>query len=286
MLVRNLGTGIALVVLASAGGCTKQPTQGDQSFTAYQTQELQAERNEFIVERTAQLEQVENEIQRTQARIQGESQYVDTRQKAEWDQRLWELKQEKDRLSAELERARNASLPEWQQMRGRFSTSVDMLQANVSKVGDEIASFFQGGDEPEGAAMATREQPRDEVTATNLCIFSVPGATALVESSREAIEVTVVTADDQARQNLRQGAEEFTKVTEYRGYETDTQESWVEVPVRTSYETISNGVKVTMSPTDQDQLLNLHAAVSKAAAAIGDNRGCPAEWRPVISQVR
>ena len=132
----------ALLVGATSLGCASSNEQGRQGVpTMYGNKmdaELQNERQEFITEKQQELREIETEINRLEARIQGEAQYVDAEQRAEWNQELFELKQERQDLQARLSRAQSASPEEWNEMRGFFGKSIDRLEAGVSTLGGQI----------------------------------------------------------------------------------------------------------------------------------------------------
>ena len=140
MNIRRITLTATFVVGATTFGCAsdQQKQSYPDMYGEKMAAENEAERREFIADKQEELREIENEINRLQARIDGESQYVDADKRAEWSNNLFELKQERQDIQARLSRAQTATPEEWAEMRGFFGTSVDRLKAGVSALGGQI----------------------------------------------------------------------------------------------------------------------------------------------------
>lgn len=150
--VRNrfLSLSASILVIAGAVACSKDKGPEPRDPSNYGSQfsaELAEERQEFINDTEERLSELDNEIARLKARIQGESQYVSESDRAEWNQDLFELQQDRERAQAELQRARTASAEEWQQMRSNIGIQVDRLESGVRALGSAIGGVFSGGEQ-------------------------------------------------------------------------------------------------------------------------------------------
>lgn len=140
MNIQRTPLAAAILVGATALGCASD--QSRQSYPDMYDEKMSAEneaaRRDFIADKQEELREIENEINRIQARIDNEAQYVDAEKRAEWSDELFELKQERQDLQARLSRAQSATPEEWAEMRGFFGTSVDRLKAGVSALGGQV----------------------------------------------------------------------------------------------------------------------------------------------------
>lgn len=187
---------------AIALGCASQKSNTDsatnESFSQLQQQELASEREEFIKERREQLDGLDNEISRLEARLEHEAEFVDAEQKAVWSQELFELRQEHRQAKAELERAQDASPEEWAEMRGGFGHAVDTLQAAVDKAGMEVSQLFSSDEQ------ATRAN-------VDLCMIQVDGTSAAVLDEGDLFVVRLTTQDADELEELRERAEKMSR---------------------------------------------------------------------------
>lgn len=138
-LVIAAATGLGI---AGSYGCGSAPPP--QTYGEHLQDELSQERAEFIRDRQEDLQEVDTDIARLETRLQHEAQFVDAEQKADWSQDLFEARRERERLQAELERARTASMAEWNEMRGTIDGGVDRLQAAVDNVSEGVQNAFDG----------------------------------------------------------------------------------------------------------------------------------------------
>ncbi len=198
-------------MLAALQGCSgERSNTPPPSYAELRQEELAEERGEFLRETRARLSEVQTDIEHLQTRLDNEKQYVSTDEHAGWSQRLFELKQEKNRLEAELERAENATPAEWDQMRGTIGTSTDSLQAGLSKLGLEVSQALASvaGSGPSDPADA----PLD--ADTGLCPMEVAGADAEVKQQANKLLVLVTTNEEERVPELQRKAHEMAKSTD------------------------------------------------------------------------
>src|SRR5690606_4514656 len=158
------------------------------------------------------LAEVEREMQHLDAKLQHEKQFVDASQQASWSQELFELRQEKQKLEARLERAQRASPEraspeEWVEMRGQIGGAVDTLQAGVRKVQAEVSQALASRSD-EGA----QDRSKDAIAAeSGLCPVEVTGAQAQVEGHDDRVMVTITTDDQQSVPELQRRANQLAR---------------------------------------------------------------------------
>jgi hypothetical protein len=194
--------GVAAALALSCGSqqsTTPPVAPEDDSFAQAQQKELESERQEFIRERRQQLDELDTEISRLEARLEHEGKLANAEEKAEWSQQLFELRQEHSRARAELDRASQVGPEEWKEMRGDLDVTFDALQASVSKAGSDIADLF-------------RSAPSDiERAEVDLCEMQVEGADATIVEARDQLVVQLTTQDQDAVDELRQRAEKMAR---------------------------------------------------------------------------
>lgn len=268
MRSHTYGFGIAVAALGLAVGCapSRPPAQvsTDQSFAAYQNAEIESERQEFVEAKSKQLQDVDAEIGRLEAKLTYEASYANAPKRAEWSQRLWELRQKKEKLTAELDRAKTASPLEWRDMRGTLAVAVDTLQADANKIGVDIGRLFSS------------PEPRP----SKLCSLNVTDAKASVVAAYNRVELTVTTSDMPALSSLRQSAQNLTQIHQYSSVVGKAgNASTVTLPVHVDYDTIAEGVRVKFTPDDPAQLPTLLSVIQTDAASLGSG-GCPTTATP------
>lgn len=193
-----------LALLCSAAGCaSEQPEAKDPSFETLREREIESERRQFIQERRQEIAEVSKEMDELKGKLSQPSDAVGEPKRAEWSNSLFELEQERDRLSAELERAEGASEEEWKQMRGDLPMAVDSLQAGVTKLGNDVSNLF-----------TTDER---KVSAdSGLCAVAVSGVDTEIESDGEGVLVQITTSEKQAVGDLQQRAVDLSQLKNYR----------------------------------------------------------------------
>ena len=184
-------------------GCANRPmspqVQQPQSYGEYRQQEQNEERDEFIAEKKSTLDELDNDIGRLEVKLNHEAKYVDAEERAEWSQDLFELRQERDRVRSELERARTASDAEWAEMRGTLGGAVDSLEAGFETVRGEVMAAFDGDDE----SPSDREGDDDEIAGdARLCPVDVDGVDVEVDKMNGVIVVTLTASDAGAAKSL------------------------------------------------------------------------------------
>jgi hypothetical protein len=256
MLVRNKPFIVGSLAAALAFGCASQKSNTEReadSFAQMKQTELESERREFIRERQQQLNELDTQISRFETRLQHEAKFVDADEKAEWNQELFELRQEQGRVQAELDRADGASPEEWAEMRGNLGTMLDSLQAGVNKAGAEITGLFRSDDaEPAGA--------RAEV---DLCDMRVEGTKAAIVEENEQLVVQLTTQNQDDVQQLRERAERLSKQAATSRADTDPEpesdSSAADEPdhdrddpliAKVTVENNQNGVRVVFTPAE------------------------------------
>lgn len=263
MFARNQGFVVSSLAAALAFGCASQKSNTERQADSYaqlKQDELESERREFIRERQEQLNELDTQISRLEARLQHEAEFVDAAEKAEWDQDLFELRQDQGRAQAELDRASQATPEQWAQMRGDLGVTVDSLQASVNKAGSEITGLFRSDDE--GGARAE----------VDLCDLQVEGtkATIIEESQQLVVQMTTPDQDDvaelreRAERLSRQAATSSTAATgtaSQSGSASQSDSAATDEPpaddqarapliAKVTVENISNGVRVAFTPTE------------------------------------
>ena len=198
------------LVLTGALGCaSSQATEQAEnpSYSELREAELRSERQEFINDTQERLSTIETDINRLQARLDHEAQYVDASKRADWSQELFELKRERERLQAELNRAQTASDEEWEEMRGTLAGWVDSLQAGVAKASNEISEAVTSEQAPAQIGTSQRQ---------NLCAMQVQQAKTDVQQEQQRVILTVTTQDQGSVKTLRQRARSLAQdMTQY-----------------------------------------------------------------------
>lgn len=246
------------VAAALAFGCGSQqantPPEApeDDSFAQARQNELESERKEFIQDRRQQLDELDTEISRLEARLEHEGKFANAEEKAQWSQKLFELRQDHRSASAELDRASEATPEEWEAMRGGLNTTFDTLQAGVSEAGSDIADLFRSS--PSGTTSAESQ--------VDLCEMQVEGADASIVEAQGQLVVQMTTQDQDAVDELRERAEKLSREaqqaagspqateTEPAGAseEEDTKEQPSPLIAKVSVENIQDGVRVIFTP--------------------------------------
>ena len=207
-------------ILAALQGCAgERSNTPPPSYQELKQAELAEERNEFLRETRERLSEVQNDIDHLQTRLDNEKQYVSNEMQASWSQQLFELKQDKSRLEAELQRAQNATPAEWEEMRGNIGGATDTLQAGLNKLGLEVSQALASVSQPEG------QDPADAPLAADsgLCPVEVAGADAEVKQQANQLLVLVTTDEEERVPELQRRAQEMAKSTDnYRPAERVT----------------------------------------------------------------
>lgn len=256
-------SGLVICGLAAtlAFGCGSQQSNTppvapeDDSFAQARQSELESERKEFVEERRQQLDELDTEISRLEARLEHEGKFANAEEKAEWSQRLFELRQDQRSARAELDRASQASPEEWEAMRGGLDAAFDTLQAGVGKVGSDIADLFRSS----GTASAQPE--------VDLCEMQVEGADATIVEAQDQLVVLMTTRNQDAVDELRERAEKLSQDAQQAagspqpGEEepsaasegAGTEERPPALIAGVSVENIEDGVRVIFTPAEGQQ---------------------------------
>lgn len=148
---RGLGAAAGLAAFALLSGCGNAPTSptpsNPGSFKGQMRSELEESRREFVVETRERLDEIDNRIAQLDSRLANESELVSESQKAEWQQELFELRQERDVARAELARAEATSPDEFRQMRGTIGLQLDRVEAGIDALVNSITGVFRGDEE-------------------------------------------------------------------------------------------------------------------------------------------
>jgi hypothetical protein len=257
MFVRNKGFIVGSLAAVLAFGCSSQKSSSDpDSYSQIKQDELESERREYIKERQEQLNKLDTEISRLEARLENEAKFVDADEKADWTQELFELRQEQGKAQAELDRASQASPQEWAEMRSTVGGAVDTLQAGVNKTGAEITGLFTSDDDD----VSTEAE-------VDLCDVRVEGTTAAIVESNEQGEQLVVqltTQNQDEVDDLRERAERLSKQASTStaepkaepesdssaAEESNTAPEQAPVIASVTVENIQNGVRVVFTPAE------------------------------------
>jgi hypothetical protein len=266
MIANRMLTHLAALTLAlpCAVGCasTNSPPP---SYAEERHDELESERAEFIEETREDLAELDTEIAHLSVKIKHESKFVDEEQRAEWRQDLFELKQERTKLTAELERARTASHAEWQEMRGNVGSAVDGLQAGVAKVRAEVTTAFD------------TNAPMDEGERASyrggLCAVDMPGVDVDVDDEGPTVVVTITTDDPAAEPALRQRAAKLAADGYYRP--VTSEEDLPGVAVGHRLENVTGGVKLILTPANASHVDALEDQLDHDRKVLGTGRCTP-----------
>lgn len=263
-MYQRSGLVICGVAAALAFGCGSQQANtppeapSDDSFAGARQDELESERKEFIQDRRQQLDELDTEISRLEARLEHEGKFANAEEKAEWSQKLFEVRQDHQSARAELDRASQASPEEWEEMRGGLNTAFDTLQAGVSEVGSDIADLFRSS--PSGTTSAEAE--------VDLCEMQVEGADATIVEAQDRLVVQMTTTSRDAVDELRQRAEKLSQEAQEsadspqaseaeREATTEegsgTKERAASLIASVTVENIEDGVRVIFTPAEGQQ---------------------------------
>lgn len=159
---RNMGRrvvgGAAIVLgLAATAACGRPDPEEPRTYGERVDAELADERQAYIDEQQGRIDELQNEIGRLEARLEGESEFVDEAQRAEWKNQLFEQKIELNEAEARLQAARAASDEEWRDMRGNLGLTLDRAEAAVGQIGYSFRTLFSG--DPESEEPADEREP-------------------------------------------------------------------------------------------------------------------------------
>lgn len=292
-------TTLALAPLA--GACASESANREPaSYQEIRNEELSQERREFIADTRKELDEISNEISRLEARLQHEAQYVEEDERASWSQELFEYKQERDRLRAELERASNASDAEWEEMHGTVPVALDSLEAGITKLSREVSHAFAGDADPSHAD-------------SGLCPVEMEGVEAEVESRQNSVALVLTTSDEQRVSDLQKKARTIAESPSYpngasskQGGEQDklrepskqqasrtdsatssaqakntTPEQQQAIEVSVTAQNIDNGVRLDFVPKNGD-LETLRARIERDAERLDEGQ-CRAKGDDAVS---
>lgn len=256
--------GIALVAALAAGCGSNNETNSDRqtnSYTQLRQQEAASERQDFIRDREKQLDELDNQIARMDARLEHEAQYVDARQRAEWSQQLFELREEQHRARAELERAQTATPEEWHEMRGTLGNAVDSIDARVKKLGGEMSGLFSSDDSKASAQEAE----------VNLCDLKVAGANAELIDQGQRLVVRLTSDDETTVQDLQESAEQLQE-KHRSGEAARSDEQSSNLVENVSVEDEQDGVRMIFTPSEGHRSA-LRAQLTREVQQI-ENQSC------------
>lgn len=251
------------LITAAVAGCSSQRASGEPpSYQEMKQDELDSERREFIEDTQQRLGEVEREREHLSVKLKHESKFVDAEERAAWSQELFELGQERERLQAELERARTANDEEWKQMRGDIGVATDSLQAAMAKLSADVSAGVSSDPEPG--------------QGSGLCTIDVAGADTEVNETGNAVVVVVTTDDQSAVPKLQERAKSIADANTYphqlnlstRG---DTSEASVPkeskgepIAVAVTANNLEDGVKLTFA-TEQAKVKALRSSLERDA---------------------
>lgn len=246
-------------LLAICAGCaSERATNEPASYQELKQQELASERDEYIRETRERLTEVDRDIEHVKTKLEHESKFVDEGERANWKEDLFELEQERAELGARLERARNASPAEWEEMRGTLGAATDALQAGVQKLRVEVSDALAMNEDaaPSGAQTPT--------TDLGLCRVNMSDVDADVKRAGNRVTVTLTTDADENVAELQRRAADLAKATQ--SYEVPRQDAPREpeaaettkqdegarpnerVEVAVAVEKVEDGAKLTFTP--------------------------------------
>jgi uncharacterized protein YlxW (UPF0749 family) len=131
------------VLLAIVGGfALVQAVRDDKDMVKRIDAETESERQQFIDSARERIANLTREMNDLEERADKDSPYASADDRAEWSQQLFELKQQRARLEAELDRARTATSEEWKAMRGPIGRTLDTLEAAALKLRHDVPAIF------------------------------------------------------------------------------------------------------------------------------------------------
>jgi len=272
MQIQKTSLAVCALTLVFGSACgSERNSRQDMSYTEIRENELEAERAEFIQDQQQRLSEVNNEVERLQARLDHEAKFVDADQKAKWSQELFELKRERTDLQAQLDRARTASAEEWEQMYGTLGQATASLEAGVSKLGNEIAGVFRDNDQ---------RQDTSQQAPPALCNIWVPDAEVDVDDENNVVILEVTTKDPGSVATLQKRAGQMAQDTTTYGQPSSAQErrddqSQPAKPIEVSVkaQNIGDGVRLFFTPREAGDVDFLNEQLSRDAEQIEEG-GC------------
>jgi hypothetical protein len=271
----------ALTLALSLGCGSSSTTNPPKTYAEQRDNELESERTEFIADHRERLKEIDNEIGLLETKLKHESKFVDNEQRAEWSQDLFELKQERQQLRAELDRARTANKAEWEEMRGNFGMAFDSLEAGVIKLRDEVAARFEASDDGDRDDVDDDDQKVQRTTYGGFCPVDVESVKTEVKKQGNAVVVTVTTTDANQVAALRERAKKLVANGEYmpavaRTKDDDEAAQKKGMAVTARFDNVPGGVRVMFVPKDKAQLDALEEQIDDDLEALGTGR-CVAE---------
>jgi Skp family chaperone for outer membrane proteins len=131
------------VLLAIVGGfALVQAVRDDKDMQQRIDAEIESERQQFIDGARERVANLTREMNDLEDRADKDSPYASADERAEWSQQLFELKQQRARLEAELDRAHTATAEEWKAMRGPLGRTLDTLEAAAQKLRHDVPVIF------------------------------------------------------------------------------------------------------------------------------------------------
>jgi DNA repair exonuclease SbcCD ATPase subunit len=260
----------------------------ERSYEAVQSAEFESEREAFIADRRQQISEVSEQMADLRAKLAEPSDSADVHQRAEWSKALFELEQERDRLDAELDRAQRANDEDWQALQGDVPVALDLLQADVTKLGDAVTNFVA-------------KVPKFRAD-TGLCPVYVSDVRAGVATKGTSVLVEITTDDDEDVAPLRERALDLSQLKNYRpgavdprsasepgasgqgAMRSDATGELDPIPLqRASVENIDDGVRLTLVAAVARHRERFLEAVSEDAKRLGAGDCEPAVSRQEIS---
>lgn len=264
---------VAFVSLVLACGCVYSPRPSAVSPRIADYCGFDCARHAFVERSDAHIDELETQI----AHLTMEALYggtsVATAAREKWTRELSERMQERRRLEGELERARVVNLLEWERMRGGFAGAMLTLDAEVARIGQDLADSWSR------AEATRRRQARLETIRvdTGLCPIEVKDAqTDVAVDAKNGAVVLVVTLNRRAPVwQLRRKASELAANSAYVPgvLQHGTTGQAVSIPARITALDVYGGVELTLKPKDESQLMTLQEALARDGVSI-ENRRC------------
>jgi hypothetical protein len=277
MYFRNNGAIVSAWVVASSLslGCASQKSNTDRESAKAaqaQTEEFLAERREFTREARERLDELNDEIIVLAVNIQ---QHGSDPQQAEWGERLFRLKQERNRLDTELLDASETTREEWSDLHAELSGEIETLENNVNRAVHEVIQDLRA------TARAAQAAPPAS-SELDLCQVQVKGTAADVQQQGELLIVQLTAATPEGVEALQQRAEQLSENGSSGSSMSppssppsagpgSAQAANVPLAVHLQIAEIDNGVVFVFTPAE-GQLAALKAQLEKEAEQIESKR--------------
>ena len=259
-----------VAALSLSLGCASQKSNTDEEAAkAARQADFIADRREFTRAARERLDELNDEIIVLAVNIQ---QHGNDPQQTEWGERLFRLKQERNRLDTALLGASEATETEWSDLHAELSQEIKVLEKDVNQAANEVIQDLR-------AAHAAHAAPPPGPSEVDLCEVQVNGTAADVQQQGELVIVQLTAPTPEAVAELQQRAEQLSangssgmSMPPSSAGEGSAEGSSMPLAVHLQVSEIDNGVVFVFTPAE-GQLAALTAQLEKEAELI-ENKRC------------